>query len=44
MIKELSFTDTKIKNIDEILKVNFYPNFLLTQTMGKQMNKKNGEE
>ncbi len=40
MIKELSFTDTKIKNIDEILKVNFYPNLLLTQTMGMQMNKK----
>ena len=39
-IKEISFRDVKIKDLEEIFKVNFYPYLLLMQNIGFQMNKK----
>ena len=38
-IKEISFTNTKIKDLEEIFKVNFYPYLVLMQNMGLEMNK-----
>ena len=38
-IKEISFTNTKIKDLEEIFKVNFYPYLILMQNMGLEMNK-----
>jgi len=39
-IKEISFKNVKIKDLEEIFKVNFYPYLLLMQNIGFQMNKK----
>jgi len=39
-IKEISFTKTNLQDLEEIFKVNFYPSFLLTQSIGAEMNKK----
>ncbi len=40
LIKELKFSETKLDDLIDILKVNFYPGFLLTQSLGNEMNKK----
>ncbi len=39
-LKEISFKNVKIKDIEDILKVNFYPYLFLMQTIGFEMNKK----
>ena len=39
-IKEISFKNVKIKDIEEIFKVNFYPYLFLMQNIGFEMNKK----
>ena len=39
-IKEMKFTKTKFSDLIDVLKVNFYPGFLLTQSLGQEMNKK----
>jgi|TARA_B110000285_G_C14880335_1_gene493561 3-oxoacyl-[acyl-carrier protein] reductase len=39
-IKELEFTKIKIKDLEDIFKVNLYPSILLTKFMGKIMYKK----
>lgn len=39
-IKELKFSKTKLDDLIDVLKVNFYPGFLLMQSLGEEMNKK----
>jgi len=39
-IKELEFTKIKIKDLEDVFKVNLYPTIILTKLMGKIMYKK----
>lgn len=39
-IMEIPFIKTNIGDLEKIFKVNFYPSFLLTQSLGSEMNKK----
>jgi 3-oxoacyl-[acyl-carrier protein] reductase len=39
-LKEIDYTKVKIRNIENALKVNFYPSFLFTQILGKKMLEK----
>ena len=40
ILKKMKFTKTKFSDLVDVLKVNFYPGFLLTQSLGQEMNKK----
>ena len=39
-IKEMNIYKNEISDLVDVLKVNFYPGFLLTQSLGQEMNKK----
>ena len=39
-IKEIEYTKVKIREIDNALKVNFYPSFMFTQSLGQMMIKR----
>ena len=42
-LKEIDYTKVKIHEIDKALKVNFYPSFVFTQSLGPKMIKKMGQ-
>ena len=39
-IKEIKYKRTKIKDFDNVFKINLYPGILLTKIMGEEMNKR----
>ena len=43
-LKETNYSALKLKDLENALKVNLFPGIYLTQKIGEEMNKKNGEE